>query len=446
LEVQFNGSGSDDLETAAEDLIYQWDFGDGSSANDLAVPGVLITTGHVYTTLNGAACTADNICVFNPTLTVTDTGGISHTATKKIVVGNTRPKCVIAASPTQGPSDLEVSFDASASIDDDGDILTVCFDFDDPDSEKPKDRVTIGDAEDGTITHIYQVTGNDAVNFQPIVKISDRPVASCDDPSIDFVECEVGRITVTANRKPTAAFDVVPARGVVGLPLRFDASKSADPDGTILTYVWDFGDGSAPVGGQQSKQVSHTYDLPNISGYTVTLTVTDDSDATDVATKLVSVDLEGDNRAPIAHIATGPRIVEAGSALRFDGRNSFDPNGDDLLFTWTSTSGKENIRPGVNAEVVDITFDNAGKHTVTLTVNDRRSLVDDEAVEIQVTEANGQPPSDDGTGQDRDVPLDSAAQRPTTGLCGLGMIMSLTASLLGMVAMMVSRRRTRPQR
>src|SRR3972149_6842876 len=53
----------------------------------------------------------------------------------------------------------------------------------------------------------------------------------------------------------------------------FDGSQSSDEDGTIVSYSWDFGDGSIGSG----VTVTHTYNEPG--NYKVTLTVTDDDGA-----------------------------------------------------------------------------------------------------------------------------------------------------------------------
>ena len=85
-------------------------------------------------------------------------------------------------------------------------------------------------------------------------------------------------VTVTApNQPPTAAFTA----SCSALTCSFDASGSDDPDGTVAGYAWDFGDGSSGNG----ATASHTY---GSSGQrTVTLTVTDDTGATDTATRSV---------------------------------------------------------------------------------------------------------------------------------------------------------------
>jgi len=63
----------------------------------------------------------------------------------------------------------------------------------------------------------------------------------------------------------------------------FDASGMYDPDGVIVSYLWDFGDGTTAVG----ENPTHTYQLPG--EYTVTLTVTDNAGLTFVARQVVNI-------------------------------------------------------------------------------------------------------------------------------------------------------------
>jgi len=48
---------------------------------------------------------------------------------------------------------------------------------------------------------------------------------------------------MTQNVAPTASFTADPTSGQAPLAVSFDASASSDPDGTIASYTWAFGDG-----------------------------------------------------------------------------------------------------------------------------------------------------------------------------------------------------------
>jgi chitodextrinase len=67
----------------------------------------------------------------------------------------------------------------------------------------------------------------------------------------------------------------------------FDASNSYDPDGTIVSYEWDFGDGEIATGIQASHRFRGAMDQPRT--YTVTLIVIDDEGFTDSDTTSVTV-------------------------------------------------------------------------------------------------------------------------------------------------------------
>ncbi len=78
------------------------------------------------------------------------------------------------------------------------------------------------------------------------------------------------------NVPPIADGSLEPRRGSAPLRVRFDASGSRDPDGSIVRRSWDFGDGVEGGG----NNTTHTYASPG--RYFASLTVTDDAGAKDV--------------------------------------------------------------------------------------------------------------------------------------------------------------------
>ncbi len=85
--------------------------------------------------------------------------------------------------------------------------------------------------------------------------------------------------TTTTTQPPVASF----TSGCGGLTCSFDGTISSDPDGTIVSYSWNFGDGTTGSG----PIVSHTYAAAGT--YTVELTVTDNTGATGIQSKSVTL-------------------------------------------------------------------------------------------------------------------------------------------------------------
>jgi len=86
------------------------------------------------------------------------------------------------------------------------------------------------------------------------------------------------------NLPPMANFTYSPTFPYVGQAVTFDASGSSDIDGTIVSYEWDFGDGST------GTDVLTLYTYESAGTFTVTLTVTDDLGATDTLQQEITID------------------------------------------------------------------------------------------------------------------------------------------------------------
>ena len=82
---------------------------------------------------------------------------------------------------------------------------------------------------------------------------------------------EPAGIAIAPDQPPSASFLVTPQKRIAGRKLTFHAGASRDPDGTIATYAWEFGDGSHSKG--STATLTHTYARPGT--YTASLTVTD---------------------------------------------------------------------------------------------------------------------------------------------------------------------------
>jgi glucose/arabinose dehydrogenase len=87
---------------------------------------------------------------------------------------------------------------------------------------------------------------------------------------INFYPGRLYRITYTTeNHVPVANATSDVDKGIEPLTVNFSSSGSSDPDGSVLSYLWDFGDGTTSTEANPTK----TYELKG--NYTVELTVSD---------------------------------------------------------------------------------------------------------------------------------------------------------------------------
>lgn len=97
---------------------------------------------------------------------------------------------------------------------------------------------------------------------------------------------------------PVASFTTSATTVNVGETVYFDATASDDPDGTIVSYDWDFGDGISTTG----ATTNHSYS--DAGTYTVTSTVTDNDGLTGTATATMTVEAAGPIGPPLPRECT----------------------------------------------------------------------------------------------------------------------------------------------
>ncbi len=139
----------------------------------------------------------------------------------------------------------------------------------------------------------------------------------------------------------------------------FDASTSTDTGGTITSYSWNFGDGSAVVTGA-SATVNHVY--PTAKSYPVTLTITDNTTAADAVTHNVSPNFGTGN--PVAALAANC----AGLSCTFDASGSTDTGGTIATYSWSFGDGTPVVTTA--SPTTTHVYAASGFDIVTVTVTD----------------------------------------------------------------------------
>ena len=311
--ISFSSAGSSDPDGSI--TRYEWSFGDGNSST-AANPTYAYKDPGTYTVR----------------LTVTDNTNLITYVTTTATIAAKQP-VADAGGPYSGGVDKPISFNATGSYDPDGAIEAYFWDFGDGNN-----------STEANATHAYADLGN----FTVTLTVTDNHNASTTSSSWVYV---------IAN--PPVADTGGPYSSTAVDPVDFDSSGSHDPDGTIVEYVWDFGDGSNST----EANPNHIYSLQG--NYTVTLTVTDNDNATVTAYTWCSVS----PRPPVAD-ANGPYSGITGEAISFSAAGSEDLDGEILEYRWSFDDGTGSFFE----ENPSHTFTDPDTYTVSLTVTDNDGL------------------------------------------------------------------------
>jgi len=144
----------------------------------------------------------------------------------------------------------------------------------------------------------------------------------------------------------------------------FNGSQSSDPNGTIIFYRWNFGDGSSQI---LEKTPKHTYTDPGI--YIVTLTVVDNDGRSSMANTTATIRGTNLNNPPVA-MFTALSSVSVNQQVSFDASGSNDTDGTIVGYRWDFNGDGSFDTDWLNATVTTHAFSSVGSSIVTLEVKD----------------------------------------------------------------------------
>ena len=312
-------------------ISWSWDFGDSGVSSEQNPDHKFATPG-----------------TYRVNLTITNDSDPAVTVStyRDITVRNAPPVADFTFDPPQPKIGEMVTFGAGGSSDPDGHIVMFEWDFN-------NDGVT--DATGSTVTYSFGIVGARPVTL----KVTD------DDGASSYTT-KVVPVQATA---PTAVFTFTPLDPNTGQVVSFDASGSADPDGTIILYEWDFNnDGVTDATG-----MAVTHSFPTAGVYPVTLVVTDNDGAIDAETKGVPVQIGGTggaNQPPVANFdfePADPPEVNLNEVVNFRANGCSDPDGTIAAYDWDFDNNGIYDATGMNVSRI---FHTGGAKIVTLRVTD----------------------------------------------------------------------------
>jgi len=288
---------------------------------------------------------------------------------------NAGPKAVIDATPDDGVAPLTVTFDAHYSRDADGSIVEYRWEFGDPANREVEKASECAHTyvSPGTYIATLTVVDNEGMTDSQQIAI------------------------VVDNAPPVGDFTISNANPLPGVEVIFNAGGSYDPDGEIVSYHWDFGDGITSGG----VTAQHTY--TNGGHYVVRLTLTDDQGQSAVVTHPVQVTpgqskcaddstCGGGAPKPIAVVNTFPAIackgrVEAtvGQTIKFDGLYSKVEEPSQIVsYTWDLGDGTI-----LSGGEVTHAYMSAGSYYAEFTVVSSDGLSDSCRIRVEISTSGG---------------------------------------------------------
>ncbi|MBH0199685.1 MAG: PKD domain-containing protein [Nitrospira sp.] len=406
----FDASGSTHGRPDRSIVSYAWDFGDGTTGSSR-------TATHIYVRFGS----------YTVTLTVTDNNDPAKTDSVSHVVdvnqGNRSPSAVVGG-PYIADLGSDLTLDGTGSMDPDlacGDQI-VSYDW-----LVNNSIVLSGPTPTLTAAQIDGLPVASPITGQPQI-----PVQLTVTDSFGRTATVTSTLRVYDNR-PIAAFAASPNPARQNETIFFSAAASSHgrPDRSIVSYEWDFGDGTTAVG----LSVSHLYNVVN-GDFTVTLTVTDNNSPAKTDTASLLVGVRGTNVAPVAS-AGGPYVVDLGSELTLDGTRSSDPNAPQdriVSYQWLVNNSIALTGPTPTLTPAQIDALGAGQFIVRLTVTDSFGLTNIASTTLTVIQGNQAPTLDPignrdvneeqllsfiATATDPDLPADSLTFTLENGATGL---------------------------
>ena len=332
-DCSFNAGASTDADGSISE--YTWSFGDGASGTGVSVEHSFAEAGS-----------------YNVALTVVDNDAASDSLTQivSVQVPNQPPVAAFQVSC----DGLTCSLDATVSSDTDGSIVTYDWSF--------------GDGAGGifgnpTVSHTYPATGEYSVELQVT-----------DDDGATATASTLLTVSEPANQLPHASFTF----SCHDLSCSFDATDSADVDGTISTYSWSFGEGVDDTT-LDVPTASHTYAAAG--QYLVALQVTDNDGATATVDNLLTV-IEPANQLPQASFTFSCQEL----TCDFNASESEDPDGAIVRYDWEFGDGSSG-----SGSHASHTFAAEGVYDVRLTVSDDREASSSATRTVEVQ--NASPPA-----------------------------------------------------
>lgn len=395
--ITFDASESKNTDGTGRNLKYNWDFGDTLKSSNKSVT-------HSYKELS-----PEDPGYFTVKLKIYDKDVPDKAASDeiKMKITNKAPllsslEAVADSSNKDFVTPVKVDLKVYGAEDRDGDISQFrwwYFDVDDPENplglqvtQTPETKITIGtNGKEGR-----------EVEYGFAVELTDTDNAKTSSMDV-LTEDQIPKLKVKngPNESPVSKFNVSATKVFTGDKAVF-TSASTDPDGQIVSYIWDFeGDGFFNNAPTKEAVVEHVYSGKNLNGYDVRLKVIDDKGGEAVSAP-VKIYVDSLSKPPKAAFKYAVMDGSEGRKVKFTNNStadeetgakivkySWDFDIDSNLTTADSDGdGKKDNDTDSAAKDPERLYTEQGTYTVKLTVTDSNGTSDSVMNTMKIPMAN----------------------------------------------------------
>ncbi|NJM24273.1 MAG: PKD domain-containing protein [Bacteroidia bacterium] len=240
-----------------------------------------------------------------------------------------------------------------------------------------------------------------SIKDQPFTRLEINAAVDNTQPADVYIDDFALSNSLSPNGEPVIEVSTIPNPVVAGATAVFDASESYDPDGSIVSHEWDFGDGTADVG----ESVDHVYDNDGI--FKVALRITDNEGKQATRSWYVSVQPASGRIGAITQFTPAVTYskVEIGFLLTQTYANVYDPDevSVDALITlpdestitvpcfffekgsYSAAGDQWSVDGSLSCWMLRFTSEQTGLHTVVLQLTDAEGVTSTQPFETTFT-------------------------------------------------------------
>ena len=343
---------------------YQW--------LQLSGPTISLSSSTISAPTFAAPELASGSAIVELLLIVTDSAQASASDTISITIENNEAPSAQAGADQRISEGKLVSLDGSDSQDSDGSIVSYLW------QQITNHNLTLSDPTSPTPTFTAPAIDQDT-NLVFQLQVTDDDGATA-----------ISTTTITINNAPTATI-TTDTQINESAQHTLSAATSADPGGSITSYLWQQTDGPS-VDLDDPTSATPTFTAPAVSSDTdliFQLQVTDDDGATDTTTITINI-----NNAPTANAGSDAQVYETQS-LSLNASASTDTNGGSIAsYLWQQSGGSPSLSlddttsPTPSLTAPEVAANSAITFELKVTDNDQASASD----RVIITIINNSPP------------------------------------------------------